>query len=254
MIRLSSEFLRVPLAHRSLHDVFDSRPENSRAGIRAAIAAGYGIEIDLQLSSDHQAMVFHDYELARLTGASGALRLRTADELSKLTLSGGDEGIPTLQDVLQLVDGKIPLLIEIKDQDGAMGTDVGPLERATADAIAGYSGPVAVMSFNPNSVAEMARLAPNIARGLVTCAYDPEVEVLSDEMCDHLREIPDYDRVGASFISHDFVDLDRPRVAALLNAGANVLCWTVGSPEQEKQARKVAENITFEGYLAPIPT
>lgn len=253
MTRLSSEFLCIPLAHRSLHDVSDGRPENSRAGIRAAIAAGYGIEIDVQLSSDHQAMVFHDYDLARLTGTSGPLRLRTANDLSQMTLTGGDEGIPTLQDVLKLVDGRVPLLIEIKDQDGAMGTDIGPLERATSDAIAAYSGPVAVMSYNPNSVAEMARLAPNVVRGLVTCAYDPKVEVLPVAVCDHLREIPDFDRVGATFISHEIADLDRPRVAALLNAGARVLCWTVRSPEQEEQARKIAENITFENYLAPIP-
>lgn len=253
MTRLSSEFLCIPLAHRSLHDVSDGRPENSRAGIRAAIAAGYGIEIDVQLSSDHQAMVFHDYDLARLTGTSGPLRLRTANDLSQMTLTGGDEGIPTLQDVLKLVDGRVPLLIEIKDQDGAMGTDIGPLERATSDAIAAYSGPVAVMSYNPNSVAEMARLAPNVVRGLVTCAYDPKVEVLPVAVCDHLREIPVFDRVGATFISHEIADLDRPRVAALLNAGAHVLCWTVRSPEQEEQARKIAENITFENYLAPIP-
>ncbi len=254
MTRLSPEFLRVPLAHRSLHDVSDGRPENSRAGIRAAIAAGYGIEIDLQLSSDHQAMVFHDYDLASLTGTSGPLRLRTANDLSKMTLTGGDEGIPTLQDVLQLVRGRVPLLIEIKDQDGAMGTNIGLLERATSDAIAAYSGPVAVMSYNPNSVAEMARLAPDVARGLVTRAFDPKVEVLPVAVCDYLREIPDFDRVGAAFISHEMADLKRPRVAALLNAGAHVLCWTVRSPEQEEQARKVAENITFENYLAPIPT
>jgi glycerophosphoryl diester phosphodiesterase len=254
MTRLSPEFLRVPLAHRSLHDVSDGRPENSQAGIRAAIAAGYGIEIDLQLSSDDQAMVFHDYDLARLTGTSGPLRLRTANDLSKMTLTGGDEGIPTLQDVLQLVRGRVPLLIEIKDQDGAMGTNIGLLERATSDAIAAYRGPVAVMSYNPNSVAEMARLAPGVARGLVTRAYDPTVEVLPVAVCDQLREISDFDRVGAAFISHEIADLMRPRVAALLNAGAHVLCWTVRSPEQEEQARKVAENITFENYLAPIPT
>ncbi|MEP1933394.1 MAG: hypothetical protein ABJJ37_19135, partial [Roseibium sp.] len=117
-----------------------------------------------------------------------------------------------------------------------------------------YAGPVAVMSFNPNSVAELARCAPDVARGLVTCAYDPQIEALPEDICDHLREIPDYDRVGATFISHDVIDLNRPRVAALHEAGANVLCWTVQSLEQEEQARKIAENITFEGYLPVIPS
>ena len=251
---LTQEFLRIPLAHRGLHDVSAGRPENSRAGIRAAVAAGYGLEIDLQLSSDGHAMVFHDYDLTRLTGTSGALRLRAAEELTRLPLTGSDEGIPTLREVLKLVGGRVPLLIEVKDQDGAMGTDVGPLERATANAIADYEGPVAVMSFNPNSVAELARWAPDVARGLVTCEFDPQIEALPEDVCDHLREIPDYDRVGATFISHDVIDLNRPRVAALHEAGANVLCWTIRSREQEEYARKVAENITFEGYLPAIPS
>lgn len=253
MTRLAPAFLNVPLAHRALHDVSEGRPENSRAAIRAAVQAGYGIEIDLQLSADGQAMVFHDYDLRRLTGQSGAIRLRTAAELAGLGLAGGDEGIPTLADVLAVVAGKVPLLIEIKDQDGALGRDIGALERATATAISGYTGPVAVMSFNPHSVAEMARIAPRVARGIVTGSYDPEINPWSVATCDILREIPDYGRTRASFISHEVADLERPRVAALKAAGADVLCWTVRSVEQEMCARKIAQNITFEGYLAAIP-
>ena len=253
MIRLPTAFVKIPLAHRGLHDVADGRPENSRASIRAAMAAGYGIEIDLQLSADGQAMVFHDYQLNRLTRETGAVRLRTAAELADIELIGAAEGIPTLEQVLALVDGQVPLLIEIKDQDGAMGTDVGPLEAAAAAAIAHYKGPVAVMSFNPNSVAEMARIAPTVARGIVTGAYIPEEEPFSADICDVLREIPDYERTGSAFISHEDRDLSRPRVAELKAAGARILCWTIKSPEQEAKARRIAENITFEGYCAALP-
>ncbi|NOD48796.1 MULTISPECIES: glycerophosphodiester phosphodiesterase family protein [unclassified Ruegeria] len=247
---LPNAFLQVPIAHRALHDISDNRPENSRAAIQAAIDAGYGIEIDLQLTSDDRAMVFHDYDMARLTGQPGPIRQVSAAAASGATLLYGDDGIPTLDDVLEMVAGRVPLLIELKDQDGAMGANVGALERDTVRALLGYDGPVALMSFNPNSVAELARLAPHLPRGITTCAYEPSVELLPQDICDNLRGIPDFYRVGASFISHEAADLSRPRVAELKARGVPILCWTVRSPEQEAEARKVADNVTFEGYLA----
>jgi len=250
---LPESFARVPLAHRALHDVHAGRPENSRAAIRAAIAAGYGIEIDVQLSADGAAMVFHDYHLERLTDVQGAVQLFTADALKSTALRGGDEGIPDLPEVLELVAGQVPLLIELKDQDGAMGPNVGALERATTQALAGYAGDVAVMSFNPHSVAMMQQLCAHVPRGLTTCSYRKQDWPLSTEICDHLRPIPDYDRVGACFISHEVSDLDSPRVAELKQAGAVVCCWTVRDADQEAQARRVADNITFEGYAAVFP-
>ncbi|MFK7746531.1 MAG: glycerophosphodiester phosphodiesterase family protein [Roseobacter sp.] len=251
--KLPPEFLTRPLAHRALHDVADGRPENSRAAIGAAIAAGYGIEIDLQASADGQAMVFHDYELARLADAQGTVQGRTAADLGNIQLKGGDEGVPTLVEVLRLVAGRVPLLIEIKDQDGALGSSVGALEDATARALQSYAGPVAVMSFNPHSTQRMQAILPHIPRGLVTGAFDPGIWPVPSDVCTRLRDIPDYDAAGCSFISHDRRDLARPRVAELKAAGANILCWTVKSPAQEAEARKVAQNITFEKYLAPFP-
>ncbi len=251
---LPEPLLTAPIAHRALHDAGDGRPENSRAAIRAAIQAGYGIELDLQLSRDGQAMVFHDYDLERLTGAPGAIRQRSADELGQLALINGDgETVPTLAQVLQLVAGQAPLLIELKDQDGGMGPDIGALDAATVAALDGYDGPTAVMSFNPHSVEELARLAPNLPRGLVTQSYDACNLPLSRSTCDHLREIPDFDRCGAGFISHERHDLTRPRVQELRRAGVPVLCWTIRSAKIEAQARKYADNVTFEGYRAAFP-
>ena len=248
---LHPDFLGRPIAHRALHDVARGRPENSRAAIRAAIAAGYGIEIDLQPSSDGVPMVFHDEWLDRLTAETGPINARSAADLGRIALTGGDEGIPTLAEVLEIVGGRVPLLIEIKDQDGQMGPAVGPLEEATARLLAGYAGRVAVMSFNPHSVAAMARLAPGIARGLTTSAWDPaEWAPVAPAVCDRLREIPDYAWTGACFISHEASDLARPRVAALARAGAAILCWTIHSPAEEAAARRIAQNITFEGYAA----
>jgi glycerophosphoryl diester phosphodiesterase len=142
-------------------------------------------------------------------------------------------------------------LIEIKDQDGAMGENVGVLERAAAADLIGYDGDVAVMSFNPHAVIAFGEAAPAIPRGLVTSGFDPETWApLPASVCDELRGVPDYDRTGSCFISHEGPDLARNRVAELKEAGAHVLCWTIKSPEQEAQARKVADNVTFEGYIA----
>ncbi|KIN74132.1 glycerophosphodiester phosphodiesterase family protein [Sulfitobacter guttiformis] len=247
---LPRSFALTPFAHRALHDVAKGRPENSRAAIRAAIAGGYGIEIDVQLSADGAAMVFHDYHLERLTEMQGAVQLFSADTLKSTALRGGNEGIPDLQEVLEIVAGQVPLLIELKDQDGAMGPKVGLLERATATALHGYKGDVAVMSFNPHAVAMMQALSPDVPRGLTTSAYRPDQWPLSAATCAVLRGIPDYTRVGASFISHEVDDLHSDRVSELKNAGAVINCWTVRSAAQEAKARRVVDTITFEGYAA----
>lgn len=251
---LPPAFLRAPIAHRALHDRAARRPENSRAAVRAAVAAGYGIEIDLQLSRDGVAMVFHDETLDRLTARTGALADHSAADLAATPLRDAEDGIPTLPDVLALIGGRVPLLIEIKDQTLAMAPTDGRLEQATVAALAGYGGPVAVMSFNPHAIATMARLAPDLPRGITTSAYDlDDWAPLPAPTCARLRDIPDYDAVGAAFISHEWRDLGRPRVAELAAQGAAVLCWTIRSAAQEAEARRIARNITFEGYAARIP-
>ncbi len=251
---LPTIFLGPPIAHRALHDRPARRPENSRAAVRAAVAAGYGIEIDVQPSADGRAMVFHDYTLDRLTGSTGPVFAHDAETLGGIALTDADDGIPTLAEVLDIVAGEVALLIEIKSQDRAQSPGTGPLEAAVAADLRGYRGPVALMSFNPASVAEMARLCPDLPRGIVTEAYaEKDHPDLPTATRDRLRAIADYDAVGASFISHNWKDLSRPRVAELKAAGAAVLCWTIRSAEEEATARRVAQNVTFEGYAAALP-
>lgn len=248
---LPASFLARPISHRALHDRSAGRVENSPKSIQAAIDAGYGIEIDVQLSSDGHAMVFHDDLLDRLTDESGPITARTCADLQTIPLKDDDSTIPTLVTVLGMVAGKVPLLIEIKDQDGAMGSDVGTLEKATCEALKNYNGDVALMSFNPHAVAACAEFAPDIPRGLVTSSYEdmfwPEVP---QETRDILRNIPDYARTGSCFISHEAADLDRPRVAELKSQGAHILTWTIRSAKAEADARRIVDNVTFEGYLA----
>lgn len=246
-MRLPDAFLAVPIAHRGLHG--PGIPENSLAAAQAAIDAGYGIELDIQ-PAGAEAVVFHDYDLRRLTGTEGGVAALDPATLADRRLLGTGHSIPTLRQFLDLVAGRVPLLIEIKDQDRWLGSQIGDLHRRVADALGGYDGPVAVMSFNPHVVAAFHDLAPRVPVGLTTCAFEnKDWPAVPPETRRHLAGIADYDRCGACFISHDTHDLANPRVDALKAQGVPILCWTVRSVEEETLARRVAHNITFEGYL-----
>lgn len=245
-MNLPQNFLTRPIAHRALHG--PNRPENSRAAIRAAIDAGYGIEIDIQPSRDGVPMVFHDYDLGRLTPETGPIAQRSAAELAAIPLWGGAETVPTMAEVLKLVAGQVPLLVEIKDQDGALGTNLSGLEKAVAEVVEGYEGDLALMSFNPNSVQILSRMVDR-PLGLVTCDFAAEHwPMIPAPTRERLATIPDYDISGACFVSHNHRELANPRIAELKQRGASVLCWTIRSAEEETAARIVAQNITFEGY------
>lgn len=249
-MRLPDAFLTVPIAHRGLHG--PGIPENSLAAAQAAIDAGYGIELDIQ-PAGAEAVVFHDYDLRRLTGTEGGVAALDPATLADRRLLGTGHSIPTLRQFLDLVAGRVPLLIEIKDQDRRLGPRIGDLHRRVADALTDYGGPVAVMSFNPHVVAAVHDLAPDLPVGLTTCAFDDgNWPGIAPETRTHLAGISDFDRCGACFVSHDKHDLTNPRVDALKAQGVAVLCWTVRSPQEEALARRVAHNITFEGYPAPI--
>jgi len=242
--------LAAPVAHRGLHG--PGAPENSLAAIDAAARAGFGVEIDVQLSADGEAMVFHDATLDRMTDATGPLRARDAAALRALRLRGGGGTIPTLAEALALMAGRSALLVEIKGQGGALGPEgVGPLEARVAALLAGHAGPVAVMSFNPDSVAAMARLAPALPRGLVGCPAAacgggaPEARA-------RMADLAAFEAVGASFFSYDWRALPTPRTRALRAAGAGALCWTTRSTAEHAAALRHAQQVTFEGYAPPV--
>ncbi|SDE57051.1 Glycerophosphoryl diester phosphodiesterase [Paracoccus isoporae] len=244
---LHPDFTRLPIAHRGLHS--RGVPENSLAAFRAAIGAGYAIELDIQPASDGTPMVFHDYDLNRMCGDEGYVNDMDPEALGELSLDGTDEKIPTLAETLREVAGQVPLLIEIKDQDGRLGTGIGELQDKVAAQLEDYTGPVAVMSFNPNTVKAFGDAAPEITRGLTSCAFDKDDwPMLDDETRETLSELADFDRIGAEFLSHQASDLANPAVQALKDRGVRILCWTVRSAEEEAEARRIADGITFENY------
>lgn len=253
MVNLDPAFLKKPLAHRALHDASHGIYENCRSAIIAAINNDYAIEIDLQLSSDGRAVVFHDDTLDRLTNKSGNVADYSAAQLAQITVGTGSDVIETLEEILQLINGQVPVLIELKDQSRRLSQTDGRLEQATYEALSTYQGPAAVMSFNPHMIAIMAQLTPDLPLGLTTGSFqDPNWGI--DEMrIAHLSEIADYDPKRYSFVSHFALELTVPRIQALKDQGAAIFTWTIRSPEAEAIARQTVDNITFEGYLATHP-
>ena len=154
-------------AHRGLHG--DGVPENTLSAFRAAMAAGLGIECDIRKSSDGRAVVFHDAELERLTGRAGAMGARSVGDLTAIMLTGSEETIPTLRDALDLVAGKVPLLLEVKSDDRR---PVDAICRAVRRDLDGYQGLAAVMSFDPRVPRWFAEHEPDVLRGLVVSEQD----------------------------------------------------------------------------------
>ena len=225
-----AELFAKPFAHRGLHGA--GIIENSRAAFRAAIEAGHGIELDVQGSGDGEAIVFHDYELGRLTESQGMLTDRSAAELAAIPLRGESEGLPTLAEVLALVDGRAPLLIEVKSP----GRRVATLSGAVARALDPYIGPVAVMSFNPGVPRWFARHRPAVLRGLVVTEEGrPERGRLKRRLSLLWSK--------ADFLAYDIRDLPS-RFAA--SSGLPVGTWTVRTEAQRATAAAHADQIIYE--------
>ncbi|MFN3688341.1 glycerophosphodiester phosphodiesterase family protein [Salinarimonas sp.] len=238
-----------PVAHRGLHERAAGRVENTLGAARAAIAHGFSIECDVQISADGEAMVFHDDDLARLVGREGLVREVAAERLAATALlDAGGETIPRLSDLLETVAGRVPLVVEIKSRfDG----DMRLVHRTLALAQA-YSGPIALKSFDPAIVAEIRRLAPQRVRGIVAEArYDHrEWDGLTSETkralasLDHVRETQPH------FLSWGVRDL--PHAAPfLLRALAElpVMVWTVRDADARARAQAHADQMVFEGFV-----
>jgi glycerophosphoryl diester phosphodiesterase len=251
-VPLPQVYFSVPFAHRGFHDCGGDfgfgRTENSTAAFRCAINAGYGIELDLQLSSDGVPVVFHDKSLKRLTQINKKVRDLNISSLKKLRLTN-NETILTFNEFLKLVAGKVPVLVELKDQDGFLGSNIGILESAVAFALKRYNGPIAVMSYNSYSIKKFGLMLPSIPRGLVTEAFAmadwPELGI---ETLNNLRSLKAVKEVAASFISHEYMDLDS-RFLKKLSPDVKVFSWTIRSKSALEVALKRSHNITFEGFV-----
>ncbi len=228
-----------PYAHRGLHG--NGRVENSPAAFVAALDAGHGIELDVQMSRDREPFVFHDATLDRLTGQSGAVAERYAADLAGITLSGSRDTIPRLADTLNLVAGAVPILIEIKSS----GRSITLACLAVRRLLEGYGGPVAVMSFDPGVGRWFHDHAPRVVRGLVVTEQGKRTGVAGLRGAVE-RRLSLY-RAKPDFLAYDIRDLPTSRFAAAQRArGLPVLTWTVRGPEAERAAACYGDEMIYE--------
>ena len=235
-----------PFAHRGLWSP-QGPPENSLAAFEAACAGGYGIELDVQLSSDSEAMVFHDDRLARLTGQPGRLCEHTAVDLAAMRLAGGEEAIPTLGEALAVIGRRAMVLVELKTPYG----EVGPLERRVHEILIDHAGPVAVIGFNPYSHGWFADRFPAVLRGLNSHAYrGPDAARLGPEQRRSFARLEHAGIARAHFLALGLDMLPSPRAEALRADGVPVVAWTTRSPRDWDRVRAGCDNHIFEGFAA----
>ncbi|HEV7278219.1 MAG TPA: glycerophosphodiester phosphodiesterase family protein [Devosiaceae bacterium] len=239
-----------PIAHRGLHDRAAGVIENSRTAFEAAIARGFTIECDLQLSSDGEAIVFHDDALARLTGTEGLVHDRTVGELTKLPLLGSSAGDcpQRFEDFLDQVAGRTLLQIELKRQRDWRSTR--QLAARAAAALAAYQGPVTVESFDPEMLVAIRDCGYAGPLGIITQGYDDEASERKLDSGDRarLRHLLHWPRTRFDFISCDVQALGLPAVKFFRAFGMPVTAWTVRSPDEARLARTGADQIVFEGF------
>lgn len=236
-----------PLAHRGLHAAQAGVIENTAPAFAAAIAGGYGIECDVQMSADGEAMVHHDDALGRLTEGAGQLASMTAAALKAVRFKNCTDHMLTLGELCDLVDGRATLLVELKSHfDGD-----GQLPRRVADVLSAYSGPAAVMSFDPRIMADFRNSAPGIPRGMVAERYyaHPEWNMLSRFEKQRMAHLLHAGRTRPQFIAYAAKDLPAAAPWIARNMfGLPLLSWTIRSEKDWRRASRWADQMIFEGW------
>jgi glycerophosphoryl diester phosphodiesterase len=237
-----------PVAHRGLHDRERGIIENMPGAVSAAIAGNFAIEVDLQPSADGEAMVHHDDVLDRLTQGSGALRQHSAAALQQVAFKDTTERMMTLGGLCELVGGRVPLVIEVKSQ---FNGDEAIIERI-AIVLQDYTGPVALMSFDPDKVSAIRQRLPHLSRGIVAersydGAYWAKLTPQQRHSMTALRHAP---RTRPDFVAYNVNDLPAPAPWIARNLfGLPLLTWTVRTGEQRTRATAHADQMIFEGFV-----
>jgi glycerophosphoryl diester phosphodiesterase len=236
-----------PIAHRGLHDAARGLIENTAGAVRAAIDANYGIEVDVQLSSDGEAMAHHDDVLGRLTAGSGRLDAYTAAELKRIAFHDSAERMMTLGELCDLVGGRVTMLVELKSRfDGD-----GRLPARVAAVLTPYSGPVAPMSFDPRQLAWLRQKSPRLACGIVAAKYRPHPywDLMPPWMRHGMGYLVTALTARPQFVAYGIADL--PALAPLLARhifGLPLLTWAVRTEAERRTAARWADQIIFEGF------
>lgn len=220
--------------------------ENTASAFAAAMAAGYGIELDVQISRDGEAMVHHDAALGRLTGGSERLADLTAAELQRVPFRATTDRMMTLGELCDLVGARVTLVIELKS---LFDRDVRLIAR-TIDVLAAYAGPVAAMSFDPYVVAGLRRMAPRLRRGIdAERRFDsPEWQGMRSWQQFSMAHLLHAPVTRLDFVSYRVDDLPMTATRIARRFGVPVLAWTVRTPAQRERAAQWADQMIFEGF------
>lgn len=236
-----------PIAHRGLHDASIGVIENTASAFSAALAGGYGMETDLQISADGEAMVYHDDALGRLTEGTGRLAEMSAAQIKAARFKAGTDHVLTLGELCDLVSGRATLLLELKSHfDGDTR-----LPKRTVDVLSAYRGPVAVMSFDPASIEQVRHLGPALTRGIVAerSYSDAEWQTLPQSLKQSMTWFLHAPRSRPQFVAYSVNDLPAaPSFIARTLFGLPLLTWTVRSDADRKIAGRWADQIIFEGW------
>ena len=234
-----------PIAHRGLHNARQGVIENTETAFKAAMAKGYGIECDLQAASDLEPMVFHDERLKRLTTAKGLVRQHSPAELKRLHMRRTSDRIMRLAEMLEMVAGKVPLLIEVKS-DWAREDDFAV---AVARRLRSYKGPYGIMSFDPNRVRPFRDLLPHAPRGIVAGGIRSDLTMPRWIRHWNARKLLTNHIARPDFINYFVRGL--PGAAPVLSRRPGDLplfTWTVRSPADRAKAMRYADAMVFEGF------
>lgn len=232
-----------PVAHRGLHG--NGIIENSLSAAKAAVDANYAIEVDLQLSKDGEIIVFHDETLDRLTSEKGDVAARTAAELTVIRFNNSSDTIPPFDDLLSLVAGRVPLVLELKSPWNGDVT----LAKKVADRLESYEGPVAVMSFDPDLVVALKNHAPGLPRGIVAERkyIHPYWDFLSSRKKQYLGLLLHLLRTKPHFVA--YAQFNLPAAAPLVARyvfGMPLLSWTVRTEKERAHVTRWVDQIIFE--------
>jgi glycerophosphoryl diester phosphodiesterase len=232
-----------PIAHRGLHDAATGVVENTAQAFGAAISSDYGIECDLQISADGEAMVHHDDALGRLTEGQTRLDTMTAAALKRVAFKASADRMLTLGELCDLVAGRVTLVLELK---GRFEAD-HRLAARTATVLGGYVGPVAAMSFDPGLIAAVRNLAPTLTRGLVAQRRDPDAR--GGAGSSSLRYARQTLAAHPQFLAYRVQDLQTavPLLARHV-LGMPLLTWTVRTAADRARAARFADQMIFEGF------
>jgi glycerophosphoryl diester phosphodiesterase len=240
-------WLKRPIAHRGLHDAAKGIVENSASAVKAAVGSGFAIEVDLQCAAGHMPVVFHDSTLDQLTEAKGPVADYELERLRAISLRGTNDHILSLPDLFALVNGYVPIVLEVK----STWTRDGKFEANIARALAPYRGPAAVMSFDPYSVAAFREASPTLPRGLISGRFDENHwPQLTPSQRFAMRHLLTSAFARPHFIAYDVQALPAlaPLIARVL-FGLPVLAWTVRTEADRDRSLRYADAIIFEGIV-----